>query len=462
MGAEMENLKAIFHPESVAVIGASRERGKIGNNVVENLLKGGFNGRIYPVNLSGEEVLGLKSYRNVRDITGKVDLAVIAVPAKITTQVIEDCVSKGVYGAIIISAGFSEIGLEGKKLEEEVLRIAGRGGVRVIGPNCQGVINMSAKLFAWFGAIPKMRGSVAFITQSGALGGGLISWANEESIGLFNIVVSLGNKCDVDESDLLQYFANEDDVKSIMIYMEGIKNGRKFLETARKVSQIKPIVALKAGRSPVGIKAVASHTGSLTTSDQIFDAAFKQCGIIRAESVEKMIDYSIALSTSSYAYGKNIAIITNAGGPGVIAADLCHEIGLNLNPFSPPVNAKLRELLPPQFSIGNPVDITGDPNPERFKVALETVLGDNYVDGAIVIVVGPLKGGEEVGKIIQDAKKTYKKPIVVCWLSREYAGEAPRKLQAEGVPVFKTPERAVYAMYSLVKYCLYIRKVNRR
>jgi acetyltransferase len=175
-----------------------------------------------------------------------------------------------------------------------------------------------------------------------------------------------------------------------------------------------------------------------------------------------MIDYSIALSTSSYAYGKNIAIITNAGGPGVIAADLCHEIGLNLNPFSPSVNAKLRELLPPQSSIENPVDITGDPNPERFKVALETVLGDNYVDGAIVIVIGPLKGGEEVGKIIQDAKNTYKKPIVVCWLSREYAGEAPRKLQAEGVPVFKTPERAVHAMYSLVKYGLYIRKVNRR
>jgi len=457
LDADIENLNAIFYPKSVAIIGASREKGKIGNNIVENLLNGGFNGRIYPINLSGEKVLGIRAYKNIKDVPEEVDLAVIAVPAKITPQVMEECVSKGVYGAIIVSAGFSEIGLEGKKLEEEVLKVARKGGLRIIGPNCQGIINMSANLFAWFGAIPKIKGSVAFITQSGALGGGLISWANEENIGLFNIVVSLGNKCDVDESDLLQYFANEDTIKCLTIYMESVKNGRKFLETARKVSQVKPIVALKAGRSPVGAKAAASHTGAIATSDQIFDSALKQFGVVRAKSIEEMVVYSIALSAGPYARGKNIAIITNAGGPGVIAADECYELGLNLNPFSPATNAKLKELLPSHSSIGNPIDITGDPSPERFKVALEAVLGDDDVDGVVVIVIGPLKGGEEVGKIIYDAKKIYKKPIVVCWLSGEYAGEAPRKLQTEGIPVFKTPEGAVHAMYSLVRYGLYLK-----
>lgn len=455
----MVNLRAIFYPKNVAVIGASRERGKIGNNIVENLLKGGFRGQIYPVNPSGEQILGLKSYASVSEIPDKVDLAVIAVPAKITSQVMKECVSKGVCGVVIISAGFGETGYEGKKLEEEVLKIAREGGIRVIGPNCQGVINMSANLFAWFGATPKRKGNVAFITQSGALGGGLISWANEEKIGLFNIVVSLGNKCDVDESDLLQYFANDVNVKSVMIYMEGIKNGRKFFETAKEVSQVKPIVALKAGRSPVGVKAVASHTGSLTTSDEIFDAVFKQCGIIRAYSVEEMVEYSLALSAGSYTYGKNVTIITNAGGPGVIAADLCQEMGLNLSPFPSSVSVKLGEALPPQSSIENPIDITGDPRPERFKAALEAVLEDNCADGVILIIIGPLKGGEEVGKIIQNAKKTYRKPIVVCWLSREFAGNAPKKLWAKGIPVFKTPESAVRAMYSLVKYGMHIRKL---
>jgi acetyltransferase len=462
MKSKISHLKSILYPKSVAVIGASREKGKIGNNVVENLVKGGFKGQVYPINPSSEEILGLKAYKNIREIPGRVDLAIIVVPAQITPQVMEDCVSKKVAGGIIISAGFSETGVEGKKLEDCVLKIAKKGNMRIIGPNCQGLINISANLFAWFGAVPQKKGGVGFITQSGALGGGLISWTNKERIGLFNTVVSLGNKCDIDESDLLPFFAEDNNVKSVMIYMEGIKNGRKFLETAKKATLVKPVIALKAGRSPVGIKAVASHTGSLTTSDQIFGAVFKQCGIVRANSVEEMIDYSIALLTCPYAYGKNIAMITNAGGPGVIAADLCHEIGLNLNKFSPSVIAKLREALPPQSSIENPVDITGDPRPERFKVAIEAVLGDDAVDGAIVIVIGPLKGGEEIGKIIQNAKGMYKKPIVVCWLSKEFAGKAPWKLQIKGIPVFETPERAVHAMHALVKYGMCLRKSNKR
>jgi acetyltransferase len=452
-------LKPIFYPKSVAVIGASREKGKLGHNVVENLLKGGFKGQIYPINPSGEDILGLKTYKCIRDAPGDVDLAIIIVPARIMPEVMEDCVLKGVHGVIIISAGFSEIGVEGKKLEDEVVKIAEGGGIRVVGPNCQGVINMSANLFAWFGAVPKRKGKVAFITQSGALGGGLINWTNSAKIGLFNIVVSLGNKCDVDDSDLLSLFAFDENVKAIMIYMEGIKHGRKFIEVAKDVSKLKPIITLKAGRSSAGVRAAISHTGSLSTSDQIYDAVFRKCGIIRASSIEEMIDDSLALATQSYVYGKNIAIITNAGGPGVIAADLCYELGLNLS-LSESTIKKLREGLPPQCSTENPIDITGDPRPERFKIALEAVLDDEIVNGVILIVIGPLKGGEEIGKIILNAKKMYKKPIVVCWLSKEFAGKAPRKLQIKDIPVFETPERAVHAMYSLVKYGTYIMKMR--
>jgi acetyl coenzyme A synthetase (ADP forming)-like protein len=446
------SLKPIFYPKNVAVIGASRQREKIGHNVVENLIKGGFKGKIYPINPSGENILNLKTYKNIRNTPSEVDLAIIIVPAKITPEVMEDCVLQGVHSVIIISAGFSEIGIGGKKLEDEIVKIAERGGIRVVGPNCQGVINMSANLFAWFGALPKKRGNIAFITQSGAYGGGLISWANRAKMGLFNTVVSLGNKCDVDDAELLRYFAEDENIKTITIYMEGVKEGRKFIEVAKNVSKKKPIVTLRAGRSPVGAKAIVSHTGSLASADQIYDAAFKQCGIIRVLSTEEMVDASVALATRSYAYGNNIAIITNAGGPGAIVADSCYDNGLNLSKFSKSTISKLRENLPPQSAIENPIDIIGDPRPERFKIALDAALEDDNVDGAIVIVIGPLKG-----KIILDAKRTYEKPIVVCWLSREYAWTAPQKLQEKGIPVYEMPERAVHGMFSLVKYGMSLR-----
>ena len=271
-------------------------------------------------------------------------------------------------------------------------------------------------------------------------------------------VVSLGNKCDVDEADLLKYFAQDESIKTIAIYMEGVKNGRKFMETAKNVSLAKPIVILRAGRSPAGAKAVASHTGSLAGVDHIYNAAFKQCGAIRVNTTEELIDACLALSTGYYAYGNKIVIITNAGGPGAIAADMCYDYGLNLITLSKETISKLKESLPPQCALENPIDITGDPKPERFEIALKHVLEHEDVNGIVLIVIGPLKGGEDVAKIILKYREAYKKPIVVCWLAREFAGRGPEMVREAGVPVYDTPERAVSAMNSLVNYGSYLRR----
>jgi len=458
VGVESLNLAPTFYPRNVAVIGASRTKGKIGHNVVENLLNGGFKGRIYPINPKADEILGLKAYRNIRDVPEDVDLAVIVIPAPLVPSAMEDCAAANVKGVVIISAGFSEIGEEGKKLEDEVVRIARRNGIRVIGPNCQGLINLSANLIAWFGPVPKKKGSVAFITQSGAYGGALISLTNRLGMSFFNVVVSIGNKCDVDEVDLIEFLAKDENIKVIALYIEGLRNGRKFMEVAKKASLLKPIVILKAGRSPEGARAVLSHTGTLAGRDEIFDAAFKQCGALRVYTTEELLDSSLALASKQYAYGDKIVIITNAGGPGAIAADTCRDHNIKLLRLSSKTISELRKLLPPQCAVENPIDVTGDPRPERFEIALRTVLKNEDPSGILLIVIGPLRGGEEVARIIIKYREIYKKPMVVCWLAKEFAGEGPSMVEEAGIPVYDTPERAVFAMASLIRYGMYLRR----
>ncbi|RLE49475.1 MAG: CoA-binding protein, partial [Candidatus Methanomethylicota archaeon] len=413
---------------------------------------------IYPINPKADKILGLKAYKSIKDVPDEVDLAVIVIPARIVPLVMEECASASVKGVIIISAGFSEIGAEGRKLEDEVMRIARKNGIRVVGPNCQGIINMTSNLIAWFGPVPKKRGPVAFITQSGAYGGSLISWTNKLRMKFFNIVVSIGNKCDVDEAELISFLAQNETVKVIALYLEGVKNGRKFMEAARDASKIKPIVVLRAGRSPEGARAIASHTGSLAGKDEIYNAAFKQAGIVRVNTTEELLDSSLALAAEHHAPGNNIVIITNAGGPGAIATDICYEYNIKLLKFSEKTVSELRKVLPPQCAVENPIDVTGDPRPERFDLALKIVFENEDPSGVIFIVIGPLRGGEEVAKIILKYRRMYRKPFVVCWLAREYAGRGPAMVKRAGIPIYDTPERAVTAMAALVKYGTYLRR----
>jgi len=318
------NIEALFRPKSIAVIGASEKPGKIGHAIMRNLVEYGYEGKIYPVNIKGVEIrVGnrvFKSYRSILDVPDEVDMAIIVVPAKFVPGVVEEAGKKGVKVLPIISSGFGELGPEGKKVEEQLVKTARKYGMRILGPNIFGVVYTPEKLNATFGPTDVLPGPLALISQSGALGIALMGWTILEKVGL-SAVVSVGNKSDIDDADLLEFFKEDENTKAILIYMEGVKDGRRFLEVAKQVSKVKPIVVIKAGRSERGAKAAASHTGSLAGSDKIYDAAFKQAGIIRAYTIGEAFDYARTLSNLPEPGGENLVIITNGGGIGVMATD---------------------------------------------------------------------------------------------------------------------------------------------
>ncbi|MBW6470363.1 MAG: acetate--CoA ligase [Methanosarcinaceae archaeon] len=446
-------LKDLFNPESVAVIGASRTKGKVGRAVLENLIND-FKGNIVPINLKFDEILGLPCYSTILDVPDniKADLAVIVVPARFVPGMIDECGQAGVKNVIVISAGFKESGVEGAKLERECISVATKYGMRMLGPNCLGLIDTTSNLNASFAASMAHGGNIALMSQSGAICTATLDWADANEVG-FSKFVSLGNKADITENDLLLEFADDDSTAVITAYLEGIKDGPQFMDIARRVSKIKPIIVLKSGRTAVGSRAVSSHTGTLAGSDEAYNAAFSQSGVIRADSLEEMLDYARAFSSQPIPKGKNIAILTNAGGFGILTADACSKAGLSLSSFDESTILRLRERLPPAANFYNPVDVLGDASAELYGYALEVLLDDKNVDG-IILLTSPqaMTAVDEIAMIVADKAKSSEKPILCSFVGGTMIAEGERILNSRKIPNYSFPERAVASMRTLCAY----------
>ena len=450
-----EGLDAFFKARSVAVIGASSRPGKIGHEILRNLALYEYRGRVYPINPRAEEILGLRCYRSVLDVPDDIDLAVIAVASEATPEVVEECGRKGVKAIVIVSGGFKELGGRYRDVEAEVVRIARAYGMRIIGPNCIGVFDAETRLDTFFQARERMlrppKGPVAFMTQSGTFGCTMLEWAAEAGLGISKFV-SYGNRCDVDEADLIRYFAQDPDTRVIAIYLEGLADGRKFMEAAKEVAPKKPIVVLKAGRTEAGSKAALSHTGWLAGTAAIYDAAFKQCGVIQAGNFEELFDMVKALALQPPAKGRRVAMVTNGAGPCVMAADACVERGLELARYEPKTVEKLRAELPPFCIPGNPVDLTGSATSHEYEVAMKALLEDQNVDILMPFFVfqdTPLD--ERIIDVVAEMR-SYGKPIICCAAGGPYTRRQAKRLEELGVPVYPIPERAVAAAYALAIY----------
>ncbi|MCD6083711.1 CoA-binding protein [Candidatus Aerophobetes bacterium] len=462
-------LKCFFEPEGVAVIGASRRTEKLGYQVLKNLIDGGsftlphlkgFSGKIFPVNPKADEILGLRCYHSVKDIPERVDLAIICIPAKLVPQAVKDCAEKGVKGINIISAGFAEAGEEGKRLQDEFLKIAKEAGIRIVGPNCLGTLYTPTHLNASFGGFLPLPGEVAFISQSGALMDSVIDWAVKEGYG-FSAMISYGNKSDLDAPDFIAWAAKDPYTRAITLYIEGFNDGRYFLEVARRVSSIKPIIAFKAGKTSAGTKAVGSHTGSLAGSYQVYKGAFRQSGVIMADTLTQMFDLAKALAHQPPPEGNRVAIVTNGGGNGVMCADFCEELGIQLP--SPP--SELIEKLDrtgkmhPAWSRSNPLDIIGDAGPERYEVALEAVMSCDVYDGVIVIqtLQTPTRPMEDA-KIVVEMHRKYKKPVIAAFVGGKITEPSVKYLEEHGIPNYNDMDRAAKAMWALMEYGKYLKR----
>ncbi len=380
------NLDALFAPKSIAVIGASNRQGSVGRAVFTNILLNEYTGTVYPVNPKDHSISGVRSYASVQDLPESVDVAVVVVPPAAVPAVTEECGKKGVKGLIVISAGFKEIGQDGAALERQVASLAQKYSMRMIGPNCLGTINTDpeVRLNASFASQMPLEGSIAFASQSGALGEAVIDYAAGEGIG-FSKFISVGNKADVNENDILEYLREDPKTNVILLYIEDIVDGRKFVDTVSKVTEEKPIIAVKAGVSPEGAKAASSHTGALAGSDEAYNAILKQSGVLRVESIIDLFDYARAFAKQPLPRGNRVAIITNGGGPGIMATDASVRYGMQISQFSEATKAKLRAGLPKEASVNNPVDLIGDAQSDRYELALQA-LDDEGVDCGLVLL----------------------------------------------------------------------------
>ncbi|MEM2908495.1 MAG: CoA-binding protein [Candidatus Hadarchaeales archaeon] len=440
-------LDSFFQPSSVAVIGASREPGKLGYEILRNIVEAGFKGGLYPINPKADEILGLKCYRSVKDVPYKVELAVVVVPARFVPSVMSDCAEKGVRAAVVISGGFGESGAAGEELERQMLEIAGRAGIRIIGPNCQGVISTSAGLCASWPLV-RVRGHISVISQSGTIGAALACWAAHEQIGIDKLV-ALGNKCDVDEIELLEYLAKDPRTKVIALYIEGVRNGRRFLEVASAVTREKPLVVLKGGRTTKGAEAVLSHTRSIAGSDAIFDLAFRRAGAIRVFDVEEMYDVCKGFAGLTPPAGPNVVMVTSSGGSGILATDACEELGLNVIELPANVRHSLKEKLPPECVLRNPLDLTGSATSALYDEAIAVISSSEEVHSIIAIVGDPMPGIAEIMAKHFHGGKTL---VVVMLGGGDVELEERAKLQKMGIPVYSSPIRAARALAALTRY----------
>ncbi|MDD5317268.1 MAG: CoA-binding protein [Candidatus ainarchaeum sp.] len=456
----MQSLKPVFEPKSIAVIGASREPGKIGNVLVKNLVDSNFPGPVYPVNPSADEVHGLKCFKSVLAIPGKVECAVIAIRAGLVPKALAECGRKGVKGAIVISGGFSEAGEEA--LENGLVRISRRHGIALIGPNCLGVVNPAAKMDSIFLPTYKMgrptQGGIAFVTQSGAVGSMVLDVVAREGFGISKFV-SYGNAAAIDETDLLRYLMNDRETNIIVLYIEGVKRGREFYDLTKRLAKKKPLVVLKAGVTEKGIAAALSHTASLAGSDAAYRAVFRQNHLIEAKSLDDMFDYAKIFTTQPKCAGDRVAVVTNGGGMGVLAADALEGEGLKLAEFSRETRKALRACMPELVKDENPLDLVGDADASRFSDAIRIASSDPGVDALAVITLFQTASlDSRVVDVIINASARKRKPVINITLGGEYSEMQRRALESSGVPSFSSPTSAARSLAKLVEYSRFTKK----
>ena len=442
-------LEMFTDPKGVAVVGASSSPEKLGYQILHNIVQYGYEGRIYPINPTADEILGSQVYKSVLDVPDPVDLAVIVVPAKFVPGVLEECGQRGLKGAVIISAGFREVGPQGKALERQAIEIARRYGMRLIGPNVLGIIDTVCKLNASFAAGMPYRGKIAFMSQSGALCTSILDLALGQRVG-FSRFYSIGNKADINEIDLLRAWAEDAESRVIVGYLEGITDGPEFMRVAREVTRHKPIIAIKSGTTSAGSRAVSSHTGTLAGSENAYDAAFKQVGIIRAGSVQDLFDWARAFARQPLLESNAIAVVTNAGGPGIMASDAIERAGLHLASLTTETKQHLQALLPPAASVANPIDVLGDALADRYALAIEAALKDPTV-GAVLVVLTPQvmtqipETAEALGRLSEQSGK----PVFGAFMGDLAIREGVEVLHRYSVPNYQVPERAVAAIAAM-------------
>ena len=452
-------LSPIFSPQSVAVIGATENPGSVGRTILENLIKGGFAGRIYPVNPKRDTVLGVKAYPGITAVPEKPDLAVIITPPPTVPGIVRDCGKAGVKGVIIISAGFKEIGPVGVELERQVLEEATKAGIRIVGPNCLGVMVPGAKLNATFAADMAKPGSVGFISQSGALCTAILDWSLKENVG-FSAFVSLGSMLDIGWGDLINHLGDDPNTKSIVIYMESIGDARAFLSAAREVALTKPIIVIKPGRTEAAAKAAASHTGSLTGSDEVLQAAFQRVGVLRVEAISELFDMAEVLGKQPRPKGPRLTIVTNAGGPSVIATDMLIGSGAQLADLTPETMAAFNAILPPTWSHNNPVDIIGDAKPELYAKSLEIASKDPNTDGILVILTPQaMTDPTATAECLKPYAQIPNKPVLASWMGAGMVEKGEDILNAANIPTFKYPDRAAKSFYYMWRYSENLRQL---
>jgi acetyltransferase len=451
--AAAHSLDEIFRPRSVAIIGASRKRNTIGHEILRNLVDFEFNGPVYPINSGAAVVRSTKAYRNLDEIPGPVDLALIVVPRDQVLKSIDQCGRKGVRGVVVITAGFKEVGEEGARHEAQLHRRIKKYGMRMVGPNCMGVVNTEpdVRLNATFASAVPSRGNVGFISQSGALGEAILADAARSGLGVAQFV-SMGNKTDMSGNDMLEYWEDNDDVQVILMYLESFGNPRKFTELARRVTRKKPVIAVKAGTTAAGARAASSHTGSIVGLDIATDSLLEQCGVLRVSSLSEMFVQAMALASQPIPNGDRIAIVTNAGGPAILCTDACIGRGVQLAEFSEATRRALKRVLPAEASLANPVDMIASADAAQYRAVLDRVKKDRGVDAIIAIFVSPIMiDAFEVAKAIADAADG-SKPVLSVFMGKQRSSEGLAELSKRGVPVYRFPEEAATAMAAMVRY----------
>lgn len=445
-------LHYVFAPKSVAVFGASDNTDSVGEIVFQNMLQSGFRGSLYPINPKHSEIQGCKAYSSIAYITEPVELAVITTPAHSVPDIIEECGEHHVKAAIIISAGFSESGPEGKALEQKVLEIAQHYGIRLIGPNCLGVMCPHIGLNATFNKGSAISGNLSFVSQSGALCTAILDWANSNEVG-FSSVISLGASLDVDFGEILDYLISDEKTHSILLYIEGIRNARTFMSAIRAAARIKPVILVKVGRHAASSKAAMSHTASLVGSDDAFEAAVRRAGVVRVNTITQLFSAAKALSSGFDATGNRLAIVTNGGGPGVIATDIAIDFGLVLATLSENTIEKLNQSLPPIWSHGNPVDIIGDAQADRYQHAVKACLEDPNVDGVLTILTPQaMTKPLEAANIVIELSRLFNKPLIASWMGGAQVETSRAAFKQAKKLCFRTPEQAVEVFSFLYAY----------
>ncbi len=446
------NLDRIIRPQRVAVIGASEKSGTIGNVLMKNLIEADFPGSVLPVNPKYQKILGCQAYKSVSELDVGVDLAIIATPIQTVPEIVQECISRKVGGAIVISAGGKEAGASGSEIEHKIRQVIDNSGFRIIGPNCLGIIQPSGRLNATFISGMPPQGNMALVSQSGAICSSILDLAFKEQIG-FSHFISIGSMLDVDFGDMIDYLGNDNSVKSILLYIENLTNFRKFMSAARSVSRVKPIIVLKAGRSKAGAKAAASHTGAMVGEDAVYDAAFKRAGIVRVDTIEELFDCAELMAKQPRPRGPRLGIITNGGGPGVMAADFLARHGQEPAALDAETISKLDAVLPPYWSRNNPIDILGDASAERFRQVLDICLDTRSFDGVLVILAPQaMTKPMTVAKALAAAMHGHQYPIFASWMGGKSVGQAVEFLNESAIPTFDTPERAVRAFLYMVSF----------